>query len=306
VQVAARFCPGCHTDAQHRQHGRQPPRQHRLAGDRVRGPSPGTTRLPAFATRKLVPHGRLFTPRRDARQFLSGQAFRGGSRCSGRAKAPRRKLVRRVMAEIHSPCHPPPTDRPQMGLDHPLPEPLAADLNADTLRELLGGQRRTEIGVVSPHQRHHPTTRRLGYPAVRRPPTRPMHQPGVALSLVPPEQPTHLTHAQPQQPTRLDLLQPAFGQRRHHLQPILLFAAHTQFVHACPLPKQYPGNRAILLCTDRTLSLCCDTGLFLLEPGRTPTYNVLWVICPAYLPTVSGRSGRHTQEQGTAQSGCGG
>ena len=51
---------------------------------------------------------------------------------------------------------------------------------------------------------------------------------------------------------------PPLHERRHHLQPIPFLPAHPQF-HSLSSLGGSPEKRTILLCGNRTLSLCGDT-----------------------------------------------
>ncbi len=161
---------------------------------------------------------------------------------------------------------------PYLALDHPPSERLSAHCDPLGAVEILLCQRGPEVQVMGPHQAKRLLLKLRGKLPVGRSASKPVHQSPIPFLLVPPQNPADLTNRHPQLLGRLALTQLALVELAHHSQSISFLSAHAT-IHSLLSSTRLLWKRTFLLCTNRTLPLCCDsTGSpalpdTMLEPG---------------------------------------
>jgi hypothetical protein len=124
--------------------------------------------------------------------------------------------------------------QPQPVLDHPLAQGLTRDLKPMALRELLGRQRRPEVGVALADQGQSQVAHTITQAVVRRPAARLVPKRRRAVLAKGPQQPLHLTRAQAQDLGRVRHTEAAFDDPGQHLDPSKLALAHQNPSHPPP------------------------------------------------------------------------
>src|SRR5882762_4342296 len=138
---------------------------------------------------------------------------------------------------------------PQPLGDHPFAQGLAGERKAVLSGELLGGQRRTEIGVVLTHDPQNRRADRLGSLAIARPAAFLRDQPLRTLGPKRLQQPPHLALAALQQLRRCTNRQTTAIDVPQHLETPQLPIAHAQHRHRRrpPQPAKRPRRLTSLL-----------------------------------------------------------
>ena len=143
---------------------------------------------------------------------------------------------------------------PQARLDHPCAQRLAADLEPVLLEELLGRERRAEVGIGGAHQLDRLVPHLIRQPVVRRPATGLVCDGAGATQAVGLHEPVHLPGAESQHCCCRGNGAPAVGHLAQHLDPLQVPLAHHHPAQArSPSPCAWPGRLTFLLCSGVTL-----------------------------------------------------
>ena len=143
---------------------------------------------------------------------------------------------------------------PQAGLAHPLPQRLARQPQVVGLGQLLGRERRAEVGVALAHDRERGLAHRSRQAPVARPAAPARGEAGGTLGPEPCEQAEDLPPAQPQERGGLGHRQLAAVDAREGVDTREFRLAHQHHRHPAPPSKARPGASKVTLLSCRALT----------------------------------------------------